>query len=42
MADLEKRLQQIAGIIEMIRSVADQINLLALNAVIRSRAGVPT
>ncbi|PTU03677.1 methyl-accepting chemotaxis protein, partial [Pseudomonas sp. HMWF031] len=38
--DLEKRSQQIAGIIAVIRSIADQTNLLALNAAIEAaRAG---
>ena len=37
---LEKRSQQIAGIIAVIRSIADQTNLLALNAAIEAaRAG---
>jgi methyl-accepting chemotaxis protein len=39
-SDLEKRSQQIAGIIAVIRSIADQTNLLALNAAIEAaRAG---
>lgn len=38
--NLEKRSQQIAGIIAVIRSIADQTNLLALNAAIEAaRAG---
>ncbi|MGY2373100.1 methyl-accepting chemotaxis protein [Pseudomonas sp. SDO524_S393] len=38
--DLEKRSQEIAGIIAVIRSIADQTNLLALNAAIEAaRAG---
>lgn len=38
--DLENRSQQIAGIIAVIRSIADQTNLLALNAAIEAaRAG---
>jgi len=38
--DLEKRSQDIAGIIAVIRSIADQTNLLALNAAIEAaRAG---
>ncbi|MDB5983667.1 MAG: Methyl-accepting chemotaxis protein [Pseudomonas sp.] len=38
--DLEKRSQQIAGILAVIRSIADQTNLLALNAAIEAaRAG---
>lgn len=38
--DLERRSQQIAGIIAVIRSIADQTNLLALNAAIEAaRAG---